>query len=472
MSPLPKQILEGARPFAAGGGRTLENAASLDLTGELRDGDLVSEWARLGTEIGACGWLRVEVVGADGDLDVDVDGLCQGTVTGSVTIRVWKTQTEGVSAYFSSAAFYQALTLRFRQELARTSQVFVAEAVASFATDAFEVTPWTMACQACDVRKPNPKTSPRLVVRDNTHDNLVPSEIEPWLLKSAEDRTCPAFTSWRSAAIDCLAYALASEVRDRDGTVEMVITGIGRRVVPVSKRDDQVDPELFEALQSAASWVYRDGREVEIRHTLLSMELSRVWTEGQDVWDGLSAKLPFALDAAKIAYRAHIRQTSKDTLKSLSDLRKAVADEVTKVTDQTRALTTTLWGDFSLAVAAVAVRLGAISSVSNQIIMKPLLWAIAIYLLVTLCVRLWNNDRGFVTSDMIVRQWHERIYSFLPAKEFNDLVREPIGLVRRAYSDTVTIIVIVYFALAILLICSAHGLLFPTLSGAAEVTKT
>jgi hypothetical protein len=470
MSPLPKQILEGARPFTAEGGWTLEDAASLDLTGELRAGELVSEWARLGTEIGACGWLRAEVVGADGDPDVDADGLCQGTVTGPITIRIWKPPIEGVSAYFSSSAFFQALTLRFHQELARASQVFVAEATASFTTDAFAVTPWTAACQASESRKPNSKTSPRLVVRDNTHGNLVPSEIEPWLLKTVEDRSCPAFMSWSSAAINCLAYALASEVRDRDGIIEIIVTGIGRRVLTVSKHGDQVDPKLFDALQAAASWVYSDGREVEVRHTLLSMELCRIWAEGQDVWEGLAVKLPFALEAAKIAYRAHIRQTSKDTLKSLTDLRKAVADEVTKVTDQTRALTTALWGDFSLAVAAVVVRLGAISSVSNQVLMRPLLWVIAIYLVITLGVRLWNNDRGFVTSDMIVRQWHERIYSFLPAKEFNDLVREPIGVVRRAYADTMIFIVIVYFALAALLIGAAHDLL-PTMDAAASGPK-
>jgi len=460
MSTLPKQILRGADLLTAGR-RPIENAASYDITGSLDGEACVDAWKQLGEGIHGCGWLRMVAISPDGDPEVNADNVRSGAVTGLLTIKIEKVEVEGAAAYFSVDGFSGGLRHRYRQELAKVTRIVVAEAAASFATEAFRIEPWTEGCEAAEARRKNPKTSPRLVVRDNTHDNLVPEEIEPWLLRDAPDGDCPVFAAWQSAAIDRTACALASEVRDVEGGHEVIISGVGRRALGFVPRAEVDEGRLFGVLQDAAGWVYRDAREMEVRHTLLTTELSRIWTEGQTLWEGLIARLPFALESAKLAYRAHVRQTSKDTLKSLSDLRKAVADEVTKVMDQTRGLTSTLWADFSLVAAAVTVRLAAGAAIGNPNAMRPLLWVIAFYVLISAAVRLWNNDRSFVATDAILSEWHSRIYSFLPAQEFNDLVKGPIRQARDTYTMTAILVLFVYMGLAALLILTAQGLLSP-----------
>src|SRR5690606_27287850 len=137
-------------------------------------------------------------------------------------------------------------------------------------------------------------------------------------------------------------------------------------------------------------------RDVEVKHTLLAYELGREWPEDISWTKGFVDRGSRALDAAKTAFHAHIRETSKDTLKSLGELRKTLTEEVSKTSQQTRELLSTLWRDFVIAITAILGRAAFVLSgtaSADSDIMRVMLGGIAVFLAFSLIFTLRANSR-------------------------------------------------------------------------------
>ncbi len=154
-------------------------------------------------------------------------------------------------------------------------------------------------------------------------------DLSRWVLRDPElvpTSESSAFKVWRDQAVHAVAAAMANEV-----DVDSVLIFRGP---PVSRfRPTQavaIGTEPFVHLQRAIAWAYDSPRELENRQGLLAAEVAR-----NALRDGTLADLcdiaGHALDGARIAYGFGVAQQSKDTLKALSDLRKAVTDETSKL---------------------------------------------------------------------------------------------------------------------------------------------
>ena len=197
---------------------------------------------------------------------------------------------------------------------------------------------------------------PRKVVRELRANRSVPERIGPWLLResSFSPWSDSFFRAWVKIAAPNLVRALASEVDGND------LVFRGAYTAKVSCPDiNTVDwsPDAFRNLQAATHWVYENGRELELRHGLFATEIARVAPARPDIKTLFSEGGATALEGARIAYGLSLANVSRDSLKALADLRKSMAEETAKLSDNTRAIVTAVGAAMFTGIGLLAVRL-------------------------------------------------------------------------------------------------------------------
>lgn len=249
-----------------------------------------------------------------------------------------------------------------------------------------------------------------------------------WLLRDP-DRPLPrqdsAFETWKGAAVRALAISIANEV-DTDGTLLF-------RGPPVIrfKLDDAAGLQntTFADLQRATCWAYESPRELENRQGLLASEIAR-GTLRDGALPALCDGAKRALEGARIAYSFGVTQQSKDTLKALADLRKAVMDETSKLTETMRAL----------AGAVSSAAFGAIGLIVARLTLAPsneLVTAAAVAIGVVLGLYVGSviiSGVHFMRLQRTLRNdWRARLYSFLTEGDYEKLVETPVERAERGY---------------------------------------
>lgn len=188
-------------------------------------------------------------------------------------------------------------------------------------------------------------------------------------------------------------------------------------------------------ISEGADWVYNSGRDAETRHTLFVYELAREWPGETPFAEGFAERAAGALDAARTAFRMHVRDASKETLKSLQDLRKTLSEDVTRVVTQTRELTGTLWRDLLVVVAAVLGRFTLLSTpeAAEARFADALLYGLAGYLLVSVAMTLTANARFMTIYRDAQSQWRTKLYGFVDPADFETLATGPLGKAEATY---------------------------------------
>jgi hypothetical protein len=213
---------------------------------------------------------------------------------------------------------------------------------------------------------------------------------------------------------------------------------------------------LFQLLQRAAEWVYGSPREVEVRHTLFTNELAREWPETFSFFDQFASRADRALDSATTAYRAHIREGSKETLKTLSDLRKTLSDEVSKVSAQTRELIGILWKDFAIAATALLSRVALLFAdkkpAADSAPMKAVLVGAAVFIVLNLTITLRTNARFMHIAGLSRPAWKQKLFGFLSDEDLKALAETPIQESTAAYNQAKVAVIAIYALIVVLLL--------------------
>jgi hypothetical protein len=227
--------------------------------------------------------------------------------------------------------------------------------------------------------------------------------------------------------------------------VYVSLTGPRRR--RIAAQLEIVEPtRTFAPLIAAADWVYNSGRDVEARHTLFVYELAREWPDDMPFSIGFAERATDALEAAKTAFRTHVRDASKETLKSLQELRKALADDVARVVTQTRELSGIMWRDLLVVVAAVLGRFTLFSTPgpTEARFADGLLLGLALYLLFSIAMTVFSNARFMSIFRDTQEQWKTKLYGFVDPKDFTTLATVPLGRAESVYRCTRNAAIVAY----------------------------
>jgi hypothetical protein len=272
--------------------------------------------------------------------------------------------------------------------------------------------------------------APRLLVKETATVRTVPEDVRHWLF--AEGHTLepgnPFHMIWAAHALNYLSRCFANEI-DTTGT-QLTFKGPPKLSLTISQvSDDVAEVPLsdFEVVQEAAGWVFDNSREAEIKHILLSAEIARSGRTDGDAGDYLKENLPAALDCAKIAYQMAVSEITKDTLKSLGDLRKAVTEETSKATDATRQATAAIATALTVGLGLIAARL--------TVQINPYLIAIVMGVAFGYTLMSVWSGRKFIQIQQTLRQeWQPKLYRYLSIDEFNKMVADPISEVETLFN--------------------------------------
>jgi hypothetical protein len=294
--------------------------------------------------------------------------------------------------------------------------VRVAACTHGFTTEAFRVSGWgeSLTERSARVRK-----SPRRIVRDASGRGLVPADLRPFLLVDGSDAPSGdvAYETWAAYAAAKLLLAIATEVLS-DNRVEFV--GPPRLNIPIF--DPEKTPELvdwFELVQEAARWIYDDDREVDLRHRLFSQEFARLAYGSTSIGSAMIRSGASALEGAKITYSFHVHEISKDALKSLSELRKAVSEDTQKMFESVRQVALSAAGAMFYVIGLVAARLS--SAPMDAGVFDFLLFVGMTYSGVVVIV----NYRVIVQQRELRSVWRSKVYRYLTDEEYALMVQDP-----------------------------------------------
>lgn len=359
----------------------------------------------------------------------------------AVSIRLTKKPWKG-DAYFLTQAGFEAALGRDPFILG-AKRIWIADKFQPFATQKCVYAPWGSAVDS--IGPGDIFDSPRRLVRDQSH-HLVPSDVGPWyLIVSGEDGSA-VFASWKEQAAKNLSFCLPTEIRSASDGYQVVLKG-ARSAFASVKADQSLTP-MFDVLTDAVRWVYDQRRDTETKFHLLNNHLALYWRDG-DTWPlGLAEVLQNSLASAREAFAFHLQEDSKEAIKSLGDLRKALQDEVSRTQTATRDLLAALWRDAAIAGAAFALR----TATANATMVNLIALSAAALLFASLATTVLSNWRFDVLAKRVREQWRKRLYAFMSATQWNELVIQPISRARWVYRLSIAPVSLVYIALILALL--------------------
>lgn len=353
----------------------------------------------------------------DSGITMHADNLQSGFAP--FTVSFAKPEFADGPAFLSTRAFYDWLTdIPPQGTAAGGITVRVAACTVPFRTKRLSVCSWD------EVAAPGPCTSlksPRELVRSFGDTALVPRDVAPFLL-DAMNTDIPwgdvAFVAFVRAAYPALVVSLAGEVEP----TRLTYIGPPRLTIAVGESWDPtaLGSTGFVALQRVASWVYELAPATELRHRLFVHEFARLADTGKSIGAAVAGYFEAALDGARITYHYGLHDQSKDAIKSLTDLRKAVMEETSKISETARQLALNTAG-------ALFYGLGLLAGKLTTTISPWLLDAMGILGALYLCTVIGTNWR-FLTQQAAQRKvWRKKLYRYLTDTEYKELVLDPVG---------------------------------------------
>lgn len=269
--------------------------------------------------------------------------------------------------------------------------------------------------------------SPRALVREFGNVRRVPEDVRYWLASAleAEHFAQPATQIWVRAASAALMCCLPDEIDEDEGTLKF--RGPPRLTLPgFGAATDTLDHSTFNTLLGVTRWVFENEREAEMRHVLLAAELARADTASGSTPAFLCQHLAHAWESAQIAYQMVLAETGRDTLKILSDLRKAVTEETAKLSDISRQLTGSVAAALATGIGLIAARIAA-KAPAVLIVIVMLVVALYIAMVIYSGVQFMRLQRQLRTD------WQHRLYRFLPEAEYNRMVATPTAKAENSF---------------------------------------
>ncbi|MFB1164143.1 hypothetical protein ACEZED_20775, partial [Escherichia coli] len=328
-----------------------------------------------------------------------------------------------------------------------------------FETLGYSVEPWNHAPEKIEPNE-TVRTSINLqsYVKFYSSEFMPASDIAPWVLYKMPEAEDNFFKKWLQVSCNMLCRTLVNELL-ADEKKSICLTG------KPPKKLIYGDPDIllsdYSVLQTVINWIFIEGNEIELKHTFFTSELAREWPEYLSFCEGLPKKLPMAFESAKLLYKAHIRASSRETIKSLSDLRKTLAEDTQKIISQSKDITSALWKDLALVISLFAIKYALDASKINitNNIFPYMFFALSIYIFISQVTTLFINKNYFKILDNTRLVWRDKLYGFLDDTDYENLAVTPLREAYKAYQIIATFVVILTLLISFIMIILGFSML-------------
>lgn len=263
--------------------------------------------------------------------------------------------------------------------------------------------------------------SPRALVRETAAQRLVPADIRLWIATDlAYDFNDEASRVWADACVIANLNAISDEIESDTGNLKF--KGPPRLSLTFNQAPGgqfaELGLEAFRQLQEAVSWIYENEREAEVRHLLFSGEVARSGGGVDSAIVRVKRDCSAAFDGAKIAYQMSISDLGKDTLKALSDLKKSVTEDTSKVADATRQTVAAVATALAVGLALLAARVATAAA-------PWLIFSVMVVVMLYVGTIVYSGYAYIVLQRQLRVDWQPRLYRFLSDEEFKRMVMKP-----------------------------------------------
>ncbi|MCS0497894.1 hypothetical protein NVS89_22645 [Ancylobacter sp. MQZ15Z-1] len=332
----------------------------------------------------------------------------------------------------------------------RPPVIWVAGLPSAFETKANRIAPWgdetvfVPMATGCD---------PRKVVRELAPERLVTAQIDHWLVRDPDldwPVTHWAFVAWAKYAFPGLLRCLSDEVEE-DGTLLF-------RGPPLSRLKPEADligalsPQGMRAVQRAASWVFESSVEMRPRHDLFAPEIARTAHSGQGAGAMFLLAAESALEGAIMARAFGLSEVSRDSLKAMTELRKAVSEEIGKLSDTTRSIASAVAAALFAGIALIA---GRLALDNPALIVRQAVAVIGVVLFLYVAAIVASGLHYVGLQRRLRREWHAKIYRFMPESDYETMVVGPAASAEGGFYLAAWIGGIAATLLLVLVVCTA-----------------
>jgi hypothetical protein len=371
--------------------------------------------------------------------DENVEPQKIAATTGAVRIVIAKPCTKSTVYFFTLEGFERFVFGSSGLSDART--ISVASDFKEFATETIQFRPWEGPVADITSHRSDEDIDARRVIFDPT--TTVPQHVGPILVRGQIPVASPVGDTWARHALRTLPVLLVDEIRAADDAGRLLTIVLPRTNIE-QIFTETVDRELLRIESEAARWIYTSSASMETRHAFFAAELGRMWHDSE-AWDiGFRRVGARALESAKSAERFMASGKTSDVLKAEGDLRKALNDEVSRVNQQIRDLTSALWRDFAVVIAALVARVSLARDGAADGFGTMVLVGAAVFLIASISVIVYANRRLLGIARKARGTWQSDVYAFLTEPEVTTLALQPICEAEAVYSRVETIVIIAY----------------------------
>ena len=262
--------------------------------------------------------------------------------------------------------------------------------------------------------------SPRELVREYGSERRVPFDIGYWTLRLGATEELwrePAFCIFAQLSTKNMLLSLATEVKDDGG---LFFRGPPHLYLPHpdANTSAELDIVAYNELRAAVVWVYENSKESEQRHILLASELARHGSGSRQTAIFFREVGASALDGARLAYQLSLSDLSREAIKAQADIRKAVADDIAKVAENSRQVATSVVAALTTCIGLIVARMSTTAPV----------WTLQIISLIVLVYVLISILSGWYYINIqkeMRKTWRARLYRFIPDDDYRFMVSEP-----------------------------------------------
>ncbi len=356
----------------------------------------------------------VGIVDAESDAPLDEDA--HPAPNDRFQISVTKMSVQGELRLFLGRSLSSAIDALAGVDCVRVADMGSRETFTTF-RDRFQL--WSLDA-ALPYGASESLPDPRAFTKDFTGAAAVPPDLRPWLLRSPPEAVGDVFRIWRAAASRRLLACVADQVSaGGTGAVTYHFTGPPARTFSI---DDQTVTNLFDRLTASATWTFTEARDNDTRHLLLANEWARTYRAGAqgELGDG-------SLESARGAYAAYVKSGSRETLKALADLRKAVVEESQKASQRAQDLAGAIWKDLAVTAAPFVLKvLPDSAKISNQVTAGGMAVVAAVFLVYSFSIQVYINHRYFRHQRDARVIWRQALNAVLSQAEIEQFSEQPI----------------------------------------------
>lgn len=370
------------------------------------------------------------------DSEYEPAGISQ-LIGRDATLEITK-PTQGTVYFATLDGFIAALA---DPQVHSSGSVMVLGDFASFTTRTFVVAPWdgSLEAEAPEERLPNseePVDAARVLVRDLT-GCAVPSIPDGWILVR-EAGESPLLARWKEAAVQRLATLFVSELWwSENRQLVAALHGAKRVVIDFG---DTGPIAHYPILCKAATWLL-NSHDAEARHEVLVRRIAALVERRTGSYlSALPDILQEALEGARLDHRAYIRAKTSESIKAMSDLRKAVGEDVARIAERVHRLSNGLLTALGVLGAGLGVRL-ALLSANRDLPSVGTVFCVAVLLIVWGGFNLQRHvsSRSLLGDLRSMRRWHRTVHLSLKRDEYCKLALHPILQATRLYRETVAL---------------------------------